>query len=72
LDLRKSEFVTSEEKIAKLKNYITNNGITNEIVKIVINRIIVLTKAIIIWKKVESESFAKGKKVYRIIWCGLN
>jgi len=32
----KSEFVTSEEKIAKLKNYITNNGITNEIVKIVI------------------------------------
>jgi len=44
LDLRKSEFVTSEEKIAKLKNYITNNGITNEIVKIVINRIIVFDK----------------------------
>jgi len=73
LDLRKSEFVTSEEKIAKLKNYITNNGITNEIVKIVINRIIVFDKGDnYLEEKWNLNLSQKEKRYIEFIWCGLN
>ncbi|WP_235832565.1 recombinase family protein [Acetivibrio mesophilus] len=44
LEARKTESHDLCDRVFELKNYIANNGITNEIVKIMINRIIVFDK----------------------------
>ncbi|HOM02384.1 MAG TPA: recombinase family protein [Acetivibrio sp.] len=44
LDARKTESEDLNDKANELRNYISNNGLTNEVVKLIINRIIVFDK----------------------------